>query len=132
MKQIHITDLDGDLQIKEQLQSFIDDSNVFDVAFMFASSFTNAKTLRDIVDAICAIMGLDSKWKTRMVLIVDELNNNAIEYGSAQNDTNTLSIYVAKNDKDFDIKISVQDAGTGKHPKTAQEMSDLRDTKLEQ
>jgi len=38
--------------------------------------------LREIVDIISEVLGLDNKWRRRIVLIVDELNNNAIEYGS--------------------------------------------------
>ncbi len=132
MKQIHITDFDTNVQFREQLEALMDDRAVFHTAFEFDSCFWNAKVLRDIVDTVCTMMGLDSKWKTRIVLIVDELNNNAIEYGSAENDQNILEVYIAKIPTGFELKISVQDAGTGKNSKTAKEMSDLRDTKLKQ
>jgi two-component sensor histidine kinase len=33
-------------------------------------------------------------WKTRFVLIADELNNNAIEYGSRSNEYNKLRLKI--------------------------------------
>lgn len=67
-----------------------------------------------------------------MVLIVDELNNNAIEYGSTPNEMNALEIYLEKLPQEsFNIRISVEDTGTWEHAKTAQEMEQLRSERLE-
>jgi len=53
-----------------------------DLSILYNSDFKNAKKLREIVDIICIMYDIDAKWKTRLILICDELNNNAIEYGS--------------------------------------------------
>jgi len=131
MKEVQIHELSTHPDRKQFLESCIQ-NDTFDVCFIFGSSFVNAKLLRDTVDMVCAIMWLDSKWKTRMVLIVDELNNNAIEYGSKETDMNKLHIYIKKEPwNSFDIKISVQDSGNGEHAKSAQEMEELRDTRTQ-
>jgi len=123
MLQIHIN------EISEDIKTFIEwqvKNNIFDVSFLYDSSFISSKKLRDIIDTICSVIGISSKWKTRFVLIVDELNSNAIEYGSKEWDENELKIYIEKKDNTFDIKISVQDAGTGEKIKTASQMEELR------
>lgn len=129
METIKIQDLPQGVNKKELLEKYIQD-DVFHMSFVFGSSFKNAKFLRDTTDTICSMMWLNSKWKTRIVLIVDELNNNAIEYGSHDNDTNTLEIYIKKNTDSFDIRISVLDAGTWERAKVASQMEELRAHRL--
>lgn len=131
MKEIHIDQLLQQEDLKKALESFIE-GNIFHVRFLFTSSFVNAKSLRDIADTICFLMWLDSKWKTRIVLIVDELNNNAIEYGSKEGDDNALEVYIEKSEKETEVRISVQDSGNGPHAKTASEMEELRKERLQQ
>jgi len=131
MKEVQIQELSDSSGRKERLESYIQD-DIFDICFTFQSSFVNAKLLRDTVDTICSIMWLDSKWKTRMVLIVDELNNNAIEYGSSESDINKLSVYIKKeSSSEFHIKMSVQDSGNWEHAKNAHEMEELRNARIE-
>jgi hypothetical protein len=50
------------------------------VCFNYVSNFENTKTLRDMFSEICNIYNIDEMWKNRLVLVIDELNNNAIEY----------------------------------------------------
>ena len=64
----------------------------------YSSDYKNAKILRDIVDNLCMIFQIPSKWRTRFVLICDELNNNAIEYGSKVNEINTLNLCFTNTD----------------------------------
>ena len=59
------------------------DKDDLQVSFSYASDFRSAKTLRDIFEAICHIYHFDEMLTSRMTLVIDELNNNAIEYGSA-------------------------------------------------
>lgn len=130
MKEIQVHTLIESWDLKKYLESYIQD-DIFHVRFLFESSFQNAKVLRDTMDIICSSMWLDSKWKTRMVLIVDELNNNAIEYGSKSEEINTLEVYLEKQSKwEFYIKISVEDTGNGEHAKTAQEMDKMREERI--
>ncbi len=130
MKEVAIQELASSQNMKELLGSY-QENGVFHVTFSFESNFVNAKVIRDAIDGICSIMWLDSKWKTRIVLIVDELTNNAIEYGSSDDDTNKLEIYIAQDEQSIDIKISVQDSGNGAQAKTAQEMEQVRKERLE-
>ena len=129
MKEIHIRDLQQISDIKQYLESCID-GETFHVRFIFGSSFQNAKILRDVLDTTCTLMWLEAKWKTRMVLIVDELNNNAVEYGSREADENTLEVYMSKNNSGIQIKISVEDSGKGEKSKTAEQMEELREERL--
>jgi len=57
------------------------------------------------------VCGLDDRWRRRIVLIVDELNNNAIEYGSKKGDINKMRFFFEKNTKGL-LSIEVEDCGT--------------------
>ena len=66
-----------------------------------------------------------------MILVVDELNNNAIEYGSDQSENNIMRVVVQrKNNSKIDFRLEVQDTGNGCKHKTAAEMKALQDIKL--
>lgn len=131
MKEINVEQLQQINNLRDFLEEYIQD-DVFDVRFLFESCFKNAKILRDIIDIICSLMWLDSKWKTRLVLIVDELNNNAIEYGSKESEINILNIFIEKTlEGRYNIQISVQDTWHGKNAKSASEMELLRQEREE-
>jgi len=59
------------------------------------------------------------KWAYRMQSIVDELCNNAIEYGSSHDDEVKVSMSHKKDDY---IEIEVEDNGTGKEKNSAEQM----------
>jgi anti-sigma regulatory factor (Ser/Thr protein kinase) len=104
-----------DIIKKQEEESFI--SSLFEgknisVSIIYNSIYSNTKFLREFVYKITKNAQIDSKWRTRLVLIIDELNNNAIEYGSKQNDENLLQIEISTLDNIVDITISVKDAGT--------------------
>lgn len=62
---------------------------------------------------LCKYFHIPPKWRTRIILIVDELNNNAIEYGSKQGDMNIMYIDIQKRENNIlDFSLRVQDAGT--------------------
>lgn len=83
-----------------------------DIVISYESDFRNAKILRELTDDICREFGVTPKWRTRIVLIIDELNNNAIEYGSRHLDINTLHIQVERKDtREVYIKAYVTDTG---------------------
>ena len=71
------------------------------------------------------VCGLDDRWRRRIVLIVDELNNNAIEYGSKKGDINKMRFFFEKNTKGL-LSIEVEDCGTWKEAKTAEAMELLQ------
>lgn len=98
-----------------------------DIMISYESDFRNAKILRELMDDVCTQLGVSSKWRTRIVLIIDELNNNAIEYGSCTWDINKLQIRAHKDEGGIiHLNVSVTDTWTWSHAKTAQEMEILR------
>lgn len=62
------------------------------------------------------------KWAFRLQSVVDELCNNAIEYGSSEGE-DILVTFI--HEKEQYIEIIVEDTGTGKHKITATEMNKL-------
>lgn len=92
----------------------------------YTSSFPNTKFLREFIDILSDYYIIPAKWKTRLVLIVDELNNNAIEYGSKIWDTNYMKIEIKKTDNVVDFSLFVEDAWTGSKTKKASEMYELQ------
>jgi two-component sensor histidine kinase len=48
--------------------------------------------------------------KFKMVLITDELNNNAIEYGSLEKDVNIMRISIKKDELYYYFVIEVEDS----------------------
>gem|GEM_PF-3647043 len=55
MQYIQVQELSENIDIKSFLNSYIQDG-IFHATIVFNSSFENAKTLRDTVDTICAMM----------------------------------------------------------------------------
>ena len=61
-----------------------------------------------------------------MVLISDELNNNAIEYGTSTWWYNILRVQIEKKKKTCNLVLEVEDDWKWNNPKTALEMETLR------
>ncbi len=125
MKYISLDDIINKLEEETFISSLFDGKNI-SIAVQYESKFPNAKVLREFVDEIAKHANIEPKWRTRLVLIVDELNNNAIEYGSKENDTNILKIEMTSLWDNLDVVISVTDAGTWAHCKSAQDMRELQ------
>ncbi|MFA6917301.1 MAG: ATP-binding protein [Candidatus Gracilibacteria bacterium] len=66
----------------------------------------------------------EEKWAYRFQSVIDELCNNAIEYGSAEG-SDIRVIFLHK--KDDYLKISVEDTGTGKNKVTAAQLQKILD-----
>lgn len=98
----------------------------FQISLQYKSDFKSAKILRDYIDEICFVLWIKDIWKSRIILITDELNNNAIEYGSKSGDTNTLRISAHIKPKSIYINLEVEDSGTGEFHKSANEMEQIR------
>lgn len=64
----------------------------------------------------------EEKWAFRFQSVIDELCNNAIEYGSAPGSDIRVTFTHKKDDS---LQISVEDTGTGKKPATAAQMQKL-------
>lgn len=96
------------------------------VNFLYDSDFKSAKILRDYVEAACDILGLENKWKSRLILITDELNNNAIEYGSWVWEKNNMRFSILQGSDWIHIQTEIEDTWKGTFAKTAEEMENLR------
>lgn len=79
MEIIDIETFPEDLDKKDFLLEHIKEDRL-DLEFQYKSDFSNTKTLREFIDNIFVIFNIKDLWKSRFVLISDELNNNAIEY----------------------------------------------------
>ena len=51
-----------------------------EIEISFISDFKSSKILRNFISYLSDILKIDNLWESRLILIVDELNNNAIEY----------------------------------------------------
>ncbi len=60
----------------------LENSKELDLELIYGSNFLNTGTIRNFMSLLCDELCVDSIIKFKMVLITDELNNNAIEYGS--------------------------------------------------
>lgn len=101
------------------------------IIFLYDSNFKSAKILRDYVQALCDLMELENKWKSRLILITDELNNNAIEYGSLTGDINIMRIDIEKWLQWTYVSVEIEDTGKWKEAKKAKDMELLRTQRLE-
>jgi len=66
----------------------------------------------------------EEKWAFRFQSVIDELCNNAIEYGSAPGSDIRITFIYAKDDY---LEISVEDTGTGKNRVNAAQVQKLFD-----
>ncbi len=98
-----------------------------DIEFIYKSDFKNAKFLRDFIGVICNNLHFSEKNKSRFILIVDELNNNAIEYWTEEWGENKIRFKTVENDDNtVEITIEVEDSGKWSNPKKALDMETLR------
>jgi hypothetical protein len=72
---------------------------------------------------------IDKTWKSRLILITDELNNNAIEYWSSKWDNNKLTVIFYIKNNSIDLFLEVEDTWRWKLHKTSKEMILLRNKK---
>lgn len=127
MQDFYLDDFWKDLGGDRLLSSLCEGSEI-DIRISYTSDFRSAKSLRELVDHICKSFWVAPKWRTRLVLIIDELNNNAIEYGSLKGDTNYFSLKLSReNESTLDIQASVTDTWAWEQSKKAVEMQELRE-----
>ena len=127
MKQLRLQELSWDFKRREEILTSLCKDQKVEVSILYDSDFRNAKTLREFVDSLCKMYGITPKWRTRLVLIIDELNNNAIAYGSNKWDENLLEIKIQKLKSEIlEISAYVTDTGTWARAKKAHDMETLR------
>lgn len=109
--------------LKESLWS---EKKRIELEISYPSYFWNAKNIREFWDELFTRVWVSPKWRTRLVLVLDELNNNAIEYGSEEGGINTCRIFIEKWEGKISLCIEVIDTWLWTYHKTAQEMSLLK------
>ena len=125
MDRINLLEI-GDIPDKQSYLSLYIHENNLDIEFLYVSDFRSAKILRDFVEVICHRFMIDPITLSRFILIVDEMNNNAIEHGSKKGDINKLRFKICEENGIQNIQIEVEDSGRGRDHKTALEMETLR------
>ena len=126
MKELSLEEFSS-VDIKQQLISTLCEQPAIDISIAYNSDFKSAKLLREVVDSLCKWFAIEPKWRTRLVLIIDELNNNAIEYGSMPGDQNYMNLQLVKNESwDITINVAVIDTGLWDQAKTAMEMHSIK------
>ena len=101
-------------------------NNTVNIEFSYLSDFKNAKILRDIVSIIVRHIWLSRVVISRLTLIVDEMNNNAIEHGSNQWDVNKIRFMCEPKEGGLFVCIEVEDSGKWWTAKKALDMETLR------
>lgn len=126
MKEISLDSLTTLQDIDTLISSFWDTKN-FDICVSYSSDFLNTRKIRELVDRLCVSHSVSPKWRARLVLIVDELNNNAIEYGSIPWDVNTFRFTMSYECGVQKVIILVSDTGNGHDSKGAMEMKEIQE-----
>ncbi len=122
----------SELKESEQRKHFLESSfikNSLEVEIIYKSIFENTKILRDFIVDISNFFSFDIAWKSRLTLIADELNNNAIEYGSLENDINKMVIIIKIDWDNLYLTLEVYDSWKWNKTKTAEQMEALREYK---
>jgi len=128
MKNINISNL----MTREERQHIIKstfDKKGLDIKIEYPAIFASSKVLRDFIIDIAEFFHFKWTWKSRLTLIADELNNNAIEYWSLESDINKMSIKIDTLWDKIELFLEVEDTWKWKEAKTAKEMILKRNTK---
>lgn len=130
MKKIVIDNSDLSQLDKENIVNELNTSDKYSIEVLYRSDFSNTSILRNFVSFLCDNLWIDPTWKFKIVLISDELNNNAIEYWSAHGEENKMRIFVTKRWKICDFVVEVEDTWKWLYHKSAKEMYKLREDKI--
>lgn len=130
MTEIYLDNIPQDFINSDYIKSIYNKDN-FEITFFFKSDFKNSKFLRDYLVVILDVIWVDKTWKNRFTLIIDELNNNAIEYWSKEGNINIMRFKSQELENKVVINIEVEDAWDWIKAKKAIEMEELRDSRLE-
>lgn len=129
MKTLNINDISSDFDKKEYILNSISNNNI-DICFEYISDFGNSVILRSFVWIIADILWVSWKWKSRLVLIIDELNNNAVEYGSKSDDINFMRFSIKSHKIIININVEVEDTWRWRSAKKASDMLKIEKNKL--
>jgi len=125
MISIDVNNLDNAFDKHKLISENINNMNL-DIEFIYCADFKNTKILRDFIEVIWKEVWLIEKDLTRFILVIDELNNNAIEYWSNPWWKNILRVKIVNSWDWLDFNIEVEDNWKWEKSKTALEMETLR------
>lgn len=127
---IVIDDLNLSILDKTFITEWLTNSKELELELVFKSIFINTGKIRKLVSIICDELWINPIMKFKLVLIVDELNNNAIEYGSLPEDFNIMRLYIREDLDGYYINIEVEDSWKWKEHKKSYEMVKIGEVKL--
>ncbi len=129
MKKIIIDNLD---KIETYQKYIIEDfkkEKQLNIELHFESDFLNTNIIRDFISFLCDWIWIEALQKFKIILVVDELNNNAIEYWSKNWEINKLRFKVTNHWKNI-LFLEVEDTWNWAFHKTASEMIDIEKQKI--
>lgn len=127
-----IDNFDLSLLDKKYIASQIKDSKELKLELLFSSNFINTWIIRKIIWIVCDELNIDNRMKFKIILIVDELNNNAIEYWSKDKDLCILRLNIKSYNNYYELNLEVEDSGKWEDHKTAKDMIKLGNDKIKQ
>lgn len=130
MHKIYIDKLPEKHNKVDIINSLFKDSKTVKVEFIYDSKFDNTKHLRDFIEVVWEKLGFSESKRSRIILISDELNNNAIEYWTEKDWFNSLRLEIEFSDNYLDFCMEVEDMWNWKAPKSALDMETMRAHKL--
>lgn len=102
-----------------------------DCRIEFSADHSQSKIIRDFVGKIFEANNIFSPWRGRLILITDELINNAIEHGSQVGDIDVCIIRANRNAEGvFHIMIEVHDTGKGKDADNAKDIQSIKKDRM--
>jgi len=110
MRKLVIDDLNLSNLDRYFITGELENSKELDLELIYSSNFLNTSIIRKFMSLLCDELCLDSTIKFKMILITDELNNNAIEYGSLEKDINIMRIFIKKDELYYYFIIEVEDS----------------------
>lgn len=129
MKKFYLKNLSENDDKKRIIKDFIVQDTLF-VEFIYNSDFIFTKDLRDFIWIALNIFKVPEKNISRIIIVADELNNNAIEHWSDKNWENKLRLKIEKNNNELFLNIEVEDNWKWKDAVKAIDMETMRAHKL--
>ena len=105
-------------------------NNILNMELIYDSNFENSKILRDYIGVICDNYSICNIEKSRLILICDELSNNAIEHWNDFKGVNKVRINIKKDKNILYINIEIEDSANWYNAKNASQMETIRNEKL--
>jgi len=98
------------------------DGESFSMQIYFPNRKTYVATIRDSLKHLFSHYPLQEDQISRMLLVADEIMNNAVTYGSAEGDINQFRIQIFEEKGSIAIRYEMEDTGRNVFTRTAREM----------